>query len=235
MRNILAATAIFAATLAHAETVTFPAADGVEITADTGGSGSTVIALFHMAGASRGEYAEIAPRLHALGYRTLAVDQRSGGSFGGVSNETARRAGNGDYLAAIPDIEAAMAYARGTMGATHVGALGSSYSASLVLILAGRDPGFADAVMAFSPGEYFLDADLAVRTAADIHIPAFITSARGEQAQWQAILDAIPSDATGFVPDGDGQHGATALLTPAGPEYWQALEAFLAAHLPASH
>ena len=75
---------------ASAETVRFEASDGLKVTAEAGGSGSgPVVVLFHMAGSSRGEYTDIAPRLHELGYRTLAVDQRSGRSSNGIKNETA--------------------------------------------------------------------------------------------------------------------------------------------------
>ena len=37
-----------------------------------------VVLLFHQAGSNRGEYTTIAPRLNALGFHALAIDQRSG-------------------------------------------------------------------------------------------------------------------------------------------------------------
>ncbi len=218
----------------RAETVTFPASDGLTITADVSrGSSDTVIVLFHMAGASRGEYQEIAPVLNRMGYTTLAVDQRSGRSFGGVRNETAARSGKRPFLAAIPDLKAAAAYARQNLGARKVGVVGSSYSASLVLVLAGQDRGFADAVMSFSPGEYFPDRSLVRTSAANIAVPVFITAARSEATQWQPISEIIGGQATGFIPRGAGKHGATALLTSARDEYWAALRNFLKTNLPA--
>lgn len=229
------ALAIFSTTSLRAETVSFQASDGVTVTADVSrGSTNTVIVLFHMAGASRGEYKQIAPALNSLGYTTLAVDQRSGRSFGGVKNETAARVpGKSAFIDAVPDLKAAVNYARQSLGATRVGVVGSSYSASLVLVLAGQDRGFADAIMSFSPGEYFPDRALVKKSAAGITVPVFITAARNEASQWKPIAEVIGGRATGFVPNGAGKHGATALLTPARDEYWAALQGFLKANLPA--
>ena len=225
---------VLASTSLRAETVSFQASDGVVITADVSrGSTNTVIVLFHMAGASRGEYQQIAPALNALGYTTLAVDQRSGRSFGGVKNETATRVpGKSAFLDAVPDLKAAAKYARQSLGATRVGVVGSSYSASLVLVLAGQDRGFADAVMSFSPGEYFPNRSLVRTSAAGISVPVFITAARSEAPQWKPIAEAIGRRATGFVPSGAGKHGATALLIPERDEYWVALQGFLRTNLP---
>jgi dienelactone hydrolase len=221
--------------MVFAKTVQFKAADGVLITAETGGTArGPVIVLFHMAGASRGEYRDIAPRLHALGYRTLAVDQRSGGGFNGVRNETVAGIGrNAGYAAAIPDLEAAGTYARRVMKAKKVGVIGSSYSASLVLIIAGNDAGFADAVMSFSPGEYFSNGRRVRTAAAKIKVPVFLTAARSEIGQVTPIAKTITSPVTVFKPKGSGRHGATALTTKNKVEYWAALEAFLTKHFPA--
>ena len=60
----------------------FKAADNLEITADwysIPDSTAPIIILYHQAGWSRGEYIEIAPKLNAMGFQCLAVDQRSGG------------------------------------------------------------------------------------------------------------------------------------------------------------
>lgn len=220
--------------MALAETITFKAKDGVLITADTGGAGTgPIIVLYHMAGASRGEYRDIAPRLHKLGYRTLAVDQRSGRGFNGVVNETAKRVGgNVGYVAALPDILAASTYARNVMKAEKVGVLGSSYSSSLVLIAAGRNETFADAVMSFSPGEYFSNRQLVTKSAAQIKVPVFLTAARNEIGQVKPIAKVIPTGAVLFKPKGSGKHGATTLVSGSGVEYWAALESFLAKNLP---
>lgn len=224
-------------TMAVAETVRFTASDGVEVTADfnkPAGAYSTVLVLFHMAGASRGEYRDIATRLNQMGYGTLAVDQRSGGAFNGVKNETVAHAGGSTgYLDAIPDLLAASDWARRSSGATNVGALGSSYSAGLVLVLAAREPGFADAVMSFSPGEYYGSADYVSQELSSIQVPVFLTSAHNETGQWKPFEEQIKSPVTGFIPQGNGRHGASSLVSDDQEEYWVALTRFLEVHLPA--
>ena len=221
----------------NAEKVSFKAADGLEITADLQkpeGSYSTVIVLFHMAGASRGEYRDIAPVLNKLGYATLAVDQRSGRAFNGVKNETAARGGgNVAYAKAIPDLKAASSWVRSNTGARQVGVLGSSYSSALVLALAGQDRDFADAVMSFSPGEYFGDKQYVRKSLSTLEVPVFITSAKNETGNWKKFLKDIKGTSVGFVPKGSGRHGATALISKDGDEYWAALKTFLAENLPA--
>ena len=111
-------------TVFAAETVTFLSEDGLLITADIHAphqnSKAPVIVLFHQAGSSRGEYVEIAPWLNGLGYNCMAVDQRSGESMRGVENQTALRAGKEKrptgYIEALPDMKAALAYARSHYG-----------------------------------------------------------------------------------------------------------------------
>ena len=70
-----------AKTAAGYQTVEFPAGDGLPITADLyqGASGPQVpmIVLCHQAGWSRGAYRETAPRLVAIGFNCLAIDQGS--------------------------------------------------------------------------------------------------------------------------------------------------------------
>jgi len=236
MRALSLILVLIALPAAAAETVTFEAADGTEVTADLyrpDGPSETALLLFHMAGASRGEYAGIAPRLADMGYLALAVDQRSGGTYDGVANRTAAQfAADPGFAAAIPDLRAAARYARETLGAARLGAVGSSYSASLVLVLAARDPDFADAVVAFSPGEYFDDSNFVRRDARTLTIPAFLTGARGERGRWAPIHAVIPGPKTGYRSEGAGHHGVTALRTAAGPEYWAALEVFLTRYLP---
>jgi dienelactone hydrolase len=248
---ILAAAALTLSTLAlafdaKAEPVQFQSADGLAITGEVTrpeGDPKTAIVLFHQAGSSRGEYATIAPKLAEKGYLVLAIDQRSGNGFGGVANETAKRARKASmatqYTDAIPDLQAAVAYARGPLGAEKVIVWGSSYSAALVLALAGQDAGFADGVLAFSPGEYFRGKPAVKANAAKITVPVFITAAKSEAGQWSAIFKAIPEGTakTGFVPEGTGLHGSSALIADRSTnedEYWAAVEAFLAKNLPAN-
>ncbi len=224
------------------QAVSIRAVDGLEVTADlypVDAEDAPVIVLFHQAGWSRGEYLEIAPRLNRLGFRCLAVDQRSGETVNGVANETARRAsaaGKGtSYLDARADVLAALRYVRRTWGGSKLIAWGSSYSASLVLEVAGSRPELSDAVLAFAPGEYFESlgkpATWVRDAAAGIRVPVFVTSARDEEPRWSAIFAAIPSPAKrSFLPEGEGQHGSRALWSrfPESAAYWKAVEAFLA-------
>lgn len=224
---------------AFAEDVSFKAADGLEINGElTKGTSSTAILLFHQAGSSRGEYQTIAPRLNTLGYTTLTIDQRSGGSFGGLKNETAARAKaqglKTNFLDARPDLEAAIAYAGALSGVSKVVVWGSSYSSSLVLVIAGEKSAKVDGVLSFSPGEYL--RGVSVQGAAKgISVPTFITSAKSEAGQWAAIHGAIPAnvDAVAFKPNGGGAHGSSALIgaRSSNPEeYWAAVESFLKAN-----
>ncbi|MEM6933085.1 MAG: alpha/beta hydrolase [Pseudomonadota bacterium] len=238
VNRLLAALVFLAVVPAHAETIQFTAADGVTVTADLTAKSDAAapwLILFHMARASRGEYREIAPRLARLGYSVMAIDQRSGGSFGGVENATRKSfVENPEFKAAIPDLKAAVAEAK-KRGAQRLGVLGSSYSAALVIRLAGEDPGFADAVIAFSPGEYFQPRDFIQSAAADVSVPVLVTGARKEEGAWAPIFKALGTkEKTAFLPEGPGKHGATTLLTNEGPEYWRALETFLATYLPPS-
>ena len=220
-------------------TVTFPTTDDLTITADlywTGDGNAPFILLFHQADYSRGEYLEIAPKLNALGYNCLAIDQRSGGVANGVKNETyqaAKSAGlQTGYIQAYPDLESALDYVMQTYMPSQLIVWGSSYSSSLALILASKHPDEISAVLAFSPGEYFkLDGKQVADYAASITQPAFITSAKSEEKSWRGIADQIKSSGSVFfVPEGNGRHGSSALFekTPNNAEYWTAVESFLA-------
>jgi alpha-beta hydrolase superfamily lysophospholipase len=222
-------------------TLTFPSKDRLEITADLypgAEAGGPFIVLFHQAGWSRGEYLEIAPRLNELGFGCLAVDQRSGKGVNGVANETARRAAAAGketrYVDALPDVEAALEYAREHHARGPLIAWGSSYSASLVLKVAGDRPALVDGALAFAPGEYFVEqgkpATWIRSSAARIQAPVFITSARRETQAWSAILEAIPSPKkVAYVPDTAGNHGSRALWSrfQDSDGYWKAVSAFL--------
>ena len=229
------------------ETVTFSSEDGLSITADIHApyqnGESPIIVLFHQAGSSRGEYTGIVPRLNELGYNCMAVDQRSGEQSRGIENETALRARKENrptgYIEALPDMKAALAYARRHYGKDKVIAWGSSYSAALVLKIAGDYPAMVDGVLAFSPGEYFERAGKSVTwiqdSAHNIKAPVFITSSRTEADSWADIMAAIEtSSKISFVPATDGRHGSRALWKkyPDSAAYWHAVENFLIKYFP---
>ncbi|MCW8936093.1 MAG: alpha/beta fold hydrolase [Gammaproteobacteria bacterium] len=246
LRKLLASgLLILFTTLSHASQSTvieFKSADNLLITADSYFSqptGSTpIIVLFHQAGSSRGEYNEITPRLNQLGFNCIAVDLRSGEYSRGKDNETAMRASNAglstNYADALPDIIATLEHTRKQYKHNKIIAWGSSYSASLVLKVAGDHPQLVDAVLAFSPGEYFSHIGKSktwIRDSAkNIKVPTFITSSKDEADSWKVIYEVIPSTTkTGFIPATAGRHGSRALWNKYidSEKYWQAVIKFL--------
>jgi alpha-beta hydrolase superfamily lysophospholipase len=217
--------------------ITLKAADGVDVYARAWkGNSETAptILLFHQAGSGKSEYAPLAPRLVELGYNALAIDQRSGGDLYAPTNETVQHLGHSEsYLAALPDLEAALAWAKRTRPQSPVYVWGSSYSAALVFALAAKHPHEVAAVLAFSPGEYLDDKRYVRDAARHVHVPVFIDSAAGadEERAARAIFDAVASPVKeDFVPKA-GIHGSSTLREdrdPAGAaENWSAVTDFL--------
>lgn len=222
-------------------TVNFKSADGVEITANlymNHPKSAPFIVLFHQARSSRGEYLEIAPRLSLMGFNSMAVDLRSGQENNGVRNETKIAAEKAmkptQYIDAYQDIAAAMKHARKYFADSSLLIWGSSYSAALAIRYAGDQPKAIDAVLAFSPGEYFRNqgksGDFIKEGAKNIVKPVFITSAKNEKTSWWSIFEVIPGDnKTYFLPMTAGNHGSKALWRQFGDslKYWEAVEKFL--------
>lgn len=219
--------------------VTLRASDGVRVYAwhyRAAARTLPAILLFHQAGSNHAEYTPIAPRLAALGYHSLALDQRSGGRMWGASNQTASELGKDvDYRAVLPDLEAALEWPllQGLPPQSIV--WGSSYSAALVFLLAAKHPSAVAAVMAFSPGEYLGDNHSVRDAAAKVQAPVFVTCALDaeELAAARAIAGAVPgSSAVQFVPAHGGVHGSSTLRRDRNPdgaeENWHAVEEFLA-------
>ncbi len=211
------------------KTIQFSTKDDVNVTADLyelENKEAPLILLFHQAGFSRGEYREIAPLLNKEGFRCLAIDQRSGKAVNGVPNETNKEAvkqgKSTQYPDAIPDLEAALQYAKKELSASKIIVWGGSYSSSLVFYLASQYPKDIAAVVSCSPGEYFtVDGKSVASFAKKVNCPVFVTSAKNEQRQWQAIYDGIPSKKKEyFLPKSNGFHGSKAL--------WESKEGHLA-------
>ena len=226
----------------ESSTISFKSADNLLITADTyfshPASTTPIVVLFHQAGSSRGEYNEIAPRLNQLGFNCIAVDLRSGEYSRGKDNETAIRAGNAglstNYADALPDLIAALQYTREKYNNSKVIAWGSSYSASLVLKVAGDHPQLVDGVLAFSPGEYFAHVGKSKTwiqdSAKNIKAPTFITSSKNEVSDWSPIYEAIgATNKHNFIPETAGKHGSKALWKKYADseDYWRAVSKFL--------
>lgn len=223
------------------EPVVFPAADGIIVHGDLyrpAGRPRGVILLFHQAGSNRTEYVPIAPRLAALGWIALAIDQRSGGNLFGGRNQTAAEVwGGATYRAALPDLEAALAWARTQWPGVRPAVWGSSYSAALVFVLAASHPADVSAVLAFSPGEYIPGVSIRA-AAAHVAVPVYVTSAADpeEEADAAALLAASPAAVKRQDRARNGVHGSATLRPdsdPAGAEAnFAAVTAFLGA-LPA--
>lgn len=193
-----------------------------------------VILLFHQAGSSADEYATIAPKLVAMGYATLAIDQRSGGDLYGHNRTVEELHGvSAPYPAVVQDIDAAVAWAQKTYPGIPVTLWGSSYSASLVFVVAAKDGSKIARLIAFSPGEYFEDQLHVAEAAKHVTIPIFVDSAAndGEIEAARAILAASPSTVKVQFAPKDGIHGSSTLREDKDPdgyqENWQAVVAFL--------
>lgn len=224
------------------QTIQFPSADKLEITADlylaSDDKKTPFIVLCHQAGWSRGEYREIAPKLKEAGFNCLAIDQRSGKATNNVENETTKQAakdGKGTgFVDAEQDMIAAIKYVRANHSDGKLILWGSSYSSALSLRIAGEHPELIDGVMAFAPGEYFerfgKPKDWITTSAKKISDPVFITSAKKEYPRWKSIFDAIPGEQkTKFVPTTTGNHGSRALYQrfDDSASYWDEVNQFL--------
>ena len=217
-----------------AEPVTLTTADGLKIDGvyTQVEHPRALILLFHQDKSGKEEYALIAPRLAQAGYASLRIDQRVGGDlFGGnpTAQRLSKRAG---YLDAKPDLVAALDWAKSKK--LPVMLWGSSYSASLAVLLAGERPQDVSAVLAFSPDEYFDDKQLLGRAAAGVRAPLFVTSAQDgrEIDAARAVIEAAPPEVkVQFVPKLGGVHGSSTLLRERNPQgaepAWKAVLAFL--------
>ncbi|MGI8923836.1 MAG: alpha/beta hydrolase [Fimbriimonadales bacterium] len=219
--------------------VELKASDGKRVVADlytTAGRSSVILLLFHQARSSAAEYAPIAPRLVAEGYDCLATDQRSGGDM----YEPANRVGSpgAPYMAAYPDMLGALAWAKAKDYKTIV-AWGSSYSASLAMKLATQHAE-VDAVLAFSPGEYF-DALTTVKNwNMKVQVPTFMAMTPEEGEEGGLLLYEASSHSEArkhsdmFVSFPDGVHGSSTLREDKNPKsykkYFQAAISFLKAN-----
>ena len=199
-----------------------------------------IAVCFHMAGSSRGEYRAIAPELVKLGCSVLAVDLRSGEGHFLVENQTAASARektgkDASYADAYPDIGQAILWARELAPKSKVVVIGSSYSASLVLVQAAREPRSVDMVLSFSPGEYIEGWSIAGE-AKKITVPVYITCGKGEREKNQAqpIAEAIDAKlVTLFLPGDDvaAAHGSRTLLVESEKDralQWEKVKAMLA-------
>jgi pimeloyl-ACP methyl ester carboxylesterase len=216
------------------ETVTFPSADGLQMTADAYliAGDRPYIVLFHEQESSRGEFQAIAKRLCKMDYNCLAVDLRNGGNLNSVSNETVKRCrearcptGAEDVLL---DMNAAIEYAHQRSNQPVI-LFGSCANASLSLKAAGEND-LVRAVVAMSPGEYFLPVISIQDTIAHLRKPVFVSSGLYEVPYVSQLVSGIDKAyVTHFEPKlGEGGRGTVSLSNdnPNHSEYWLALLLF---------
>jgi len=215
------------------EKVTFLAEDGLQITADLYeiDPAKPFILLFHQASSSRGEYKETANKFLKFGYNTLAVDLRSGGEENFIQNHTAllavQKGYSADYLSSVKDIEAAIKWAKERSNKPVV-LLGSSFSASLSLMIAKENPD-VKAVIAFSPGEFFTPELSIQNSIKELDKPIFVASSHRESPYIDTLLANVSDEnKSTYSPGEGGEHGSKSLWksNPNNQEYWLALTMF---------
>jgi len=169
------------------------------------------VLMFHQARSNAGEYETIAPKVKALGFDCIAIDQRSGGEMWGRHNQTADKSGSGDYVAAYNDTVGAMKYAQGRSYTTIV-IWGSSYSAALALRLASENKDVS-AVLVFSPGEYMDDQATVGRWAAGVNQPVFFACTPDEWSDGrEKLFGQIVSTHKVSLSLAGGVHGSSTLI-----------------------
>ncbi len=220
------------------DTVALYSQDGLEmegylyqVTAD-----APVVLLCHQANFNKHEYDEIAVRLNENGYNCLAIDQRSGGPLDGYENTTYLRAVDQGlpttYVEAEQDIITGIEFLVKRYKKPVI-LWGSSYSAGLALHL-GQQNEDVQAVIAFSPGDYFNgERPELIEVMPNYEKPFFITSSKKEAEKLAKILKNVHSDERHkhFMPKNDGKHGSKALWKSHknNEEYWTAVLQFLTA------
>ncbi|MFK5878717.1 MAG: alpha/beta hydrolase [Flavobacteriaceae bacterium] len=216
------------------EKIEFSSLDGLLISADLYEveNPKLTILLCHQAGYSRGEYINTALQLNALGYSCMAIDQRSGKGVNGITNQTNARAKEKGldtrYLDAHQDIEAAIDYLYIRNKNQSIVIVGSSYSATLVLLEA-KENEKVKAVAAFSPGEYF-DMINVNSTIAGYKKPVYVTASNSETPNLTDLVSGISSEyLSHYKPSEKGIHGSRALwkTTDGVDEYWKSFRSFL--------
>lgn len=225
----------FYITLNAQQVVTFKADDNVTVTADhyVTSTQNPYIILLHQAGYSRGEYRETGPKFANLGFNCLAVDLRSGDEVNFIKNLTAISAQElgvtADFMSAMTDITAALSFVS-KRSKKPIILVGSSYSASLAIIAATENFRI-QAVIAFSPGEYFGDSVSVKALTQSVYVPLLAMSTKLEYNDMAQMLNHISGKHLQlFKPSaGEGVHGSKALWerNATSDQYWMAITQFI--------
>lgn len=229
---LISSTTIFAQ-----QRVTFKTSDNLTVTADyyeTEMLSNKVMILCHQAEYSRGEYKDIATKLIKLGYNCLAIDLRYGNEVNYTTNETATMARQTNFprtmLDCEKDITAAIEYTQAIVKGARLYLWGSSFSASLCLMIAQQRSDISS-VVAFSPGEFF-DSNPSVKDKlSGYKKPSFVACTQSEYSYMADLFSkADQNNITFFKPErGEGMHGSKTLWWDSSTrnEYWLALMFFL--------
>lgn len=216
--------------------LTFKTSDDLEVTADfyeTYAESNKYMLMFHQADYSRGEFTPIASRIIKLDINCIAVDLRYGNEVHYVNNETAMRARlNGNTISMMDcekDILAAIEYVYTMDSTAKIFLMGSSFSASLCLKVA-KDRNDIQAVIAYSPGEFFGDFSIA-QYIQGLETPSYIACPRNEYTYVSQLAEGITSSKSVlFRPESSGgMHGARALWwnSETSEDFWLSLLFFL--------
>jgi pimeloyl-ACP methyl ester carboxylesterase len=216
------------------ESVNFYSSDSLQVTADLYITeiSNPYILLFHEQGSSRGEFHTIALRLCKMDYNCMAVDLRNGGNSSFVSNETAKRCRESRCATGADNVQwdmtAAIEYV-GSRSELPVILFGSGANGSLSLKLAHENDNVR-AVVALSPGEYFIPELKIQDVISPLKKPVFITSSKAEFPYVSELASGIENDyLTLFEPiQGAGDRGTRSLSAEykQNSEYWIALMLF---------
>lgn len=197
---------------------------------------SAVIIMMHQSGASLGEFKFTYNWLNELGVHTIAVDLRSGGAMNGVVNQTRMSARklkkpNG-ILDAQQDLNAVIQWSKKTYPKLPIWLLGSSNSTILAVIGANQYPQEVEAVMLFSPGEYYDEpAEFVAEALGKLKAPLLVSSAKNEKGTSEQMLSyKTNGEKQLYLPSvGDGEHGAKTLGNNKSDfeEYRKGVESFI--------
>jgi dienelactone hydrolase len=134
-----------------------------------------------------------------------------------------------EYEDAEPDIKAAIYYLYNKYH-KKITLVGSSYSSSLIIKIAAAEKDKVEAVVSFSPGDYFKEENIIKNSLKKLEIPVFITCSKEEVPETEKWLKGVENKKLVFFkPEKDGKHGSKALWSnnPNNKEYWNALTKFL--------
>ena len=221
------------ADVAVSAVVTFPAADGVELSGRLFGpaDASAGVVLAHMLPADQSAWYETAGHLASQGYRVLTFDFRGycPGGDAGCSR------GDKDVGAAPADLRGALDFLR-SEGPSRVAPIGASMGGTAALLVASQEGDGVDAVITLSAPQV-IDAlgvgndTLATLTAAKLFLAGTGDTTAVESANFFYAASQQPKREEILTTD---DHGTDMLTGNQGARVTELIDAWLAQFLPAS-